>query len=78
MTTFKGELFEGSKRLVELADVVERIRSECTRCDREGIMNARFVDGKFQSDGETVVVGKEESYRVLCRKCFLKEKNKNG
>jgi thymidine kinase len=78
MTTFKGELFEGSKRLVELADVVERIRSECTRCDREGIMNARFVDGKFQSDGETVVVGKEESYRVLCRKCFLKEKNKVG
>jgi thymidine kinase len=76
MTTFKGDLFEGSKRLVELADVVERIRSECTRCDREGIMNARFVDGKFQSDGETVVVGKEESYRVLCRKCFLKEKNK--
>lgn len=76
MTTFKSEQFEGSKRLVELADVVERIRSECTRCSNEGIMNARFVDGKIQANGETIVVGKEESYTVLCRKCYMKEINK--
>jgi thymidine kinase len=73
MTTFKGELFEGSKRLVELADVVERIRTECTRCQNEGIMNGRFVDGKLQLDGETVLVGAEETYTVLCRRCFMKE-----
>lgn len=73
MTTFKGELFEGSKRLVELADVVERIRSECTKCSNEGIMNARFVDGKLQADGETIVTGAEELYKVLCRKCYMKE-----
>lgn len=77
MTTFKSELFEGSKRLVELSDVVERIRSECTRCSNEGIMNARFIDGQFQSDGEDVVVGAEQLYNVLCRKCFMKERNKN-
>lgn len=76
MTTFKGELFEGSKRLVELSDVVERIRSECTRCSNEGIMNVRYVDGEFQADGETIVVGAEETYKVLCRKCFMKERNK--
>lgn len=70
MTTFKGELFEGSKRLVELADVVERIRSECTQCSNEGLINARFVDGEMQADGETVVVGKEQEYKVLCRKCY--------
>jgi thymidine kinase len=73
MTTFKGELFEGSKRLVELADVIERIRSECTKCSNEGIMNARYVDGKFQSDGDTVMVGKESLYTVLCRKHFMEE-----
>lgn len=73
MTTFKGELFEGSKRLVELADVVERIRSECTECDKEGLMNARFVDGIIQADGSTIVVGAEESYKVLCRKCYNKK-----
>jgi thymidine kinase len=79
MTTFKGELFEGSKRLVELADVIERIRSECTQCDNEGIMNGRYVNGEFQTDGEIIMIGAEETYKVLCRKCFMKElKKKNG
>lgn len=73
MTSFKSELFEGSKRLVELADVVERIRSECTRCSNEGLMNARFVDGKIQVDGETVAIGAEQLYTVLCRKCYIEE-----
>lgn len=76
MTTFRGEQFDGSRRLVDLADVVERIRSECTKCSNDGIMNARFLDGKFQTDGETVVVGAEETYKVLCRKCYMKELNK--
>lgn len=71
MTDFKRELFEGSKRLVELADVVERIRSECTECSNEGLMNARFVDGVLQTEGETVLVGAEQTYKVLCRKCYM-------
>ncbi|WP_256719482.1 thymidine kinase [Paenibacillus odorifer] len=72
MTNFKGELFEGSKRLVELADVVERIRSECTECSNEGLINARFVDGVLQTDGLEVVVGAEQLYKVLCRSCYSK------
>lgn len=74
MTTFKGELFESSKRMVELADVVERIRSECTQCSREGVINSRLVNGRVQVDGETIVVGAEETYKVLCRKCFTNAK----
>jgi thymidine kinase len=70
MTDFRGELFAGSKRLVELADVVERVRSECTECSNEGIINARFIDGKITLEGEQIVTGAEETYRVLCRKCF--------
>lgn len=85
MTDFKRELFAGSRRLVELADVVERIRSECTTttCYNEGLINARFIDGVLQTDGETVVVGKEEEedkrkpvYKVLCRQCYEQEMNK--
>lgn len=75
MTNFKGELFEGSKRLVELADVVERIRSECTLCDKEGLMNARFINGEFAKEGQEILIGAEESYKVLCRKCYNKFKN---
>jgi thymidine kinase len=73
MTHYKGEMFDGSKRLVELADVIERIRSECTECSNEGLMNARLVDGKLQSDGETVVIGAEQEYKVLCRSCYTKK-----
>ncbi|TVX86111.1 thymidine kinase [Paenibacillus agilis] len=83
MTTFKGELFEGSKRLVERADVIERIRSECTECSNEGVMNGRFVNGVMQTEGKTVVMGKEKDedkhipvYKVLCRKCYEKEMSK--
>lgn len=76
MTDFKSNLFEGSKRLVELADIVERIRSECTLCNNEGLMNARFVGEEIQSCGESIAVGdiidKSGSviYKVLCRKCY--------
>lgn len=70
MTDFRGEMFEGSKRLVELADVVERIRSECTICSNEGIINARFADGVIQTAGEQIVTGAEETYKVLCRRCY--------
>lgn len=72
MTNFKGELFEGSKRLVELADVVERIRSECTECSNEGLMNGRFINGVLQTDGLEVVIGAEQEYKVLCRSCYSK------
>lgn len=76
MTSFKGEMFAGSKRLVELADVVERVRSECTKCDKEGIMNARFENGVIQTGGALISIGAEESYQVLCRKCYNVEMNK--
>jgi thymidine kinase len=70
MTDFRTELFAGSKRLVELADNVERIRSECTQCNNEGIANARFINGQPTLTGEQIVTGAEETYKVLCRKCF--------
>lgn len=73
MTDFRSELFEGSKRLIELADIIERIRSECTQCSNQGLMNARFVGGVLQTNGETVVVGAEQTYKVLCRKCYTKQ-----
>lgn len=81
MTDFKTDSFEGSRRLIELADVVERIRSECTECSNEGLVNARFVNGVMQRVGETVVVGAEDdedykpTYKVLCRSCYEKRLN---
>lgn len=73
LTDFMGEQFAGSKRLVEMADVVERVRSECTECNNEGIINARYVNGQIQLNGEQIVTGAEETYKVLCRKCYFEQ-----
>jgi len=83
MTNFKGELFEGSKRLVEIADKIENIyvRSRCI-CGKTALFNARFENGKFCDDGKEFVIDENKygnvstvEYRPLCRKCFMKYKN---
>lgn len=70
LTDFKAVQFAGSKRLIELADVVEWLTSECTICSNTGIINARFVNDQLVLEGEQIQTGAEEAYRVLCRRCF--------
>ncbi len=71
---FTCHLFEGSKRLVELADSLREIKSVC-RCGRKSTVNARFVDGKCVDDGPTILIGGEESYESMCYWCWQKELN---
>lgn len=70
LTDFKGELFPGSKKLLEVADNREFVNTECTECTRPGVFNARFINGKIALDGEVVKPGANELYRVLCRSCY--------
>ena len=74
LTNFKTELFEGSKRLVEIADSLNEIKSVC-KCGRKATINARIVNGKICEDGEEVVIG-DETYEGMCYRCF-KERLKN-
>jgi thymidine kinase len=73
---FRGQLFPGSKRLIEMADVVHELQVDVRcYCGEPAKYNARFVDGKMVTEGETIVVGdidNEEvvSYRLLCRSHF--------
>lgn len=76
LTDFKSKLFEGSKRLVELADSMREIKSVC-RCGRKSTVNARFVDGKCVDDGPIVLIGGDESYENMCYWCWQEELNKN-
>lgn len=69
-TNFKGELFEGAKRLFELAEVIEEIPTICW-CGKKAHFNARVIDGKIVRDGEEVILGGNESYISLCRKHYL-------
>ena len=73
---FLTNLFEGSKRLLEIADDIEEIKTVC-ECLKKAINNARFVDGSIATSGKQVVIGDSE-YKSLCRKCYkdkIKEQN---
>lgn len=76
LTDFKSKLFEGSKRLVELADSLREIKSIC-RCGRKSTINARFVNGKCVDDGPVVLIGGDESYENMCYWCWQEELKKN-
>ena len=56
-TDFRGRLFPGSQRLLELADEVQQLQVEVLCwCGRPGRLNARVVDGRVVRAGDTVVV----------------------
>ena len=56
-TDFRTRLFEGTARLFELADDVQRVQVEVLCwCGLPGLLNARVVDGALVREGPTVVV----------------------
>ena len=77
-TDFKTKLFPGSKRLFEIADTIEEVKSSC-HCGNKTIVNARINDrGELVTEGEQVEIGGDDRYVSLCRKCYFKQlKNKN-
>lgn len=84
-TDFQTKLFPASKRLMEIADDIEEIKSRCS-CGRKTVVNARFDEkGEIVLYGNQVVVGGNKLYTSLCRNCFnqlkkekmLSDKNNN-
>ena len=78
LTNFKTELFEGSKRLVEIADSLMEIKAVCS-CGKKASVNARFVNGKLVVHGEEIMIGGDETYKALCYNCYdnLREETEN-
>jgi len=72
-TDFQTHMFEGSKRLFEIADSLTEIKSVCT-CGRKAEVNARICDGKIVREGEQVFLGGNESYIGLCYDCWKNDK----
>ena len=67
-TDFQTHLFPGSKRLFEIADTFEEIKSQCEDGNKN-IFNARIdKDGVIVTDGEQVQVGAEDTYKSVSRK----------
>lgn len=75
-TDFKTNLFEGSKRLFELADDINEMKISCS-CGRKAIINARFNENdEIVINGEQVLIGGEDIYKPLCSKCYTEEVKK--
>lgn len=73
-TDFTTHLFPGSKRLFEIAESITEIKSVC-KCGAKATVNARLDDqGNVVFKGEQVVLGGNERYVAMCRKCWLKKK----
>lgn len=70
-TDYKTNLFEGSKRLFEVADTIEELKSTCSCGDRKTIFNIRIdTNGNIVTEGKQIEVGSEDKYTTLCRKCY--------
>ena len=74
MVDFKSTLFEGSKRMVELADSVRELKSPCVKCGRKATIHLRSVDYKYVFEGDSIQVGDIDTYESVCRKCYTKAK----
>lgn len=70
---FTGHLFNGTKRLFELADNIEEIKLAC-ECGRKALINARIDEfGNVITCGEQIEIGGNEKYKPMCRKCFFEK-----
>ncbi|WP_052339356.1 thymidine kinase [Gorillibacterium massiliense] len=77
MTDFQGKLFSGSKRLLELADRIEEVKTICWYCDSKARFNTRFSNGRAVFKGEQIELGGNDKYLPLCRKCYMKEQERS-
>ena len=68
---FKCELFEGSEALMAIADKIEEIKTIC-ECGRKATVNMRYINGKVVTNGDKIVIGGNDMYKAVCRKCYKK------
>ncbi len=70
-TDFRTALFPGSRRLLELADAVEEVKTTCMFCNRKAIFNLRHdEDGNAFTDGPQVLLG-DATYSPVCHGCYV-------
>ena len=69
-TDFLTHLFEGSRRLFEVADSISEIKTICS-CGKKDIVNARIDgDGKIVTEGGQILLGGNDSYIAMCHSCW--------
>lgn len=71
---FRTEMFPGSKRLLELADNIEKLPTMCF-CGSQAEFNTRKVNGLYVFEGDQVAIDGEDTvaYDSLCGSCYMSE-----
>ncbi len=71
-TDFLTRMFEGSRRLFEVADSITEIKTICA-CGKKAIVNARIDEnGKVVTEGGQILIGGNDSYIAMCHSCWKK------
>ena len=71
-TDFQTRLFPGSRRLMEVADTIQEIKTICD-CGAKATVNARIDgSGHIITQGAQVVLGGNDSYIAMCHKCYVR------
>ena len=69
-TDFLTHLFEGSRRLFEVADSITEIKTICS-CGKKAIVNARIdKEGRVVTEGGQILIGGNDSYVAMCHSCW--------
>lgn len=66
---FQLNLFEGSARLLAIADEIKEKKTMCW-CGKKATCNTRYDSNGIIRDGEQIVIGANNCYTALCRKHY--------
>jgi len=69
-TDFRTDLFDGSRRLLEVADEISEVKTTCFFCDSRALFNLKFANGKPTREGPAIDLGAEEKYLPACARCY--------
>ncbi len=71
---FQNNLFEGSRALLIYADNIEEVKTICWFCNKKATMVLRFEGDTPTYSGEQIVIGGNDSYLPVCRRCYKNPK----
>ncbi len=70
-TDFRIRLFPGSRRLMELADAIQEVKTICD-CGAKATVNARIdSQGYIVTQGAQIQLGGNDSYIAMCHRCYV-------
>ena len=71
-TDFQCKLFDGSRRLFEVADTITEIKAICD-CGAKATVNARLdSEGCIVTEGAQLLLGGNDRYLAMCHKCWIR------